>query len=245
MIKYKDLDRLIAEAKLYVDKEVHSGVQPWAKILADLKASGEKKDPETEAREVYANALGTITQVERKLSRLLKRVAPKDSKILIDIKKEDAFVDKVVNRGKAADKITDVLRSAVLVENQDELDKLIANIEKYATIYEHEVKNEHEDKEYGYHGSHHFLITIDDVLIEVQAMTKRLWAYKLPAHDIYNKWRSVDEFDSAIAKKEKQQSKILFKKGNKSVIELEAGERLSKYKQKRQGKFAHKTKFTN
>lgn len=256
MIKFKDLNKTIQETaekmmgndlnelKLYVDNTVHSGVQPWGKILADLEQQ-KTKDPETEAREMYASALGIVTTVEKKLSRLLKKVAPKDSKILIDIKKEDAFVDKIINRGKKGEKITDVLRSAVLVETQDDLDKLVRNVEKAATIYEHEVKREGEDKEFGYHGSHHFLVVIDDVLIEVQAMTKRLWAFKMPAHDIYAKWRSAKEFDDRIVNKEKQQSRILFKKGNKNVFELEAGERQARYKEARQGKFAQKIKFTN
>jgi ppGpp synthetase/RelA/SpoT-type nucleotidyltranferase len=251
-MKFKDLDNKIqktAENMVLQEKviekndKVHSGVQPWGEILAALK--GKEKSPEEVARETYRNAYQIVFETEKKLSRLLKRVAPKDSKILIDIKKEDAFVDKVVNRGKSPEKITDVIRSAILVETQDDLQKLISNLKKYADIYEYEEKIEKEDPEYGYHGSYHFLISIDNVLIEVQAMTKRLWAFKEPAHQIYSKWRSVKEFDNRIAKKDKQQSKILFKKGNKDVYALEAGERLSKYKDIVKGKYAQKIKFTN
>lgn len=248
-MKFNDLQKLIqkyapiSEGKLYIDTNVHSGVQPWDEILKQVAAK--EKTPEEQTREVYAKAFEIVQEVEKKLSRTLKRAAPKDSKILIDIKKEDAFVDKVINRGKNASKITDVLRSAVLVETEDDLDKFIENLEKYADIYEHEYKAKGEDTGYGYHGSHHFLISIDNVLIEIQAMTKRLWTFKEPAHQIYAKWRSVKEFDDRIAKKDKEISKDLFKRGNQDYMGLESGKRLAKYKDIRRGKYAQKYRFTN
>lgn len=246
----------LAEGKLYIDTEVHSGTQPWeimAQQMKDIIAKRERvsQDEADTVRGVYQAAFETAQEVEKKLSRLLKKVAPKDSKILIDIKKEAAFVDKVINRGKDAAKITDVLRSAVLVETDSDLDKFIKNLEKHADIYEHEYKAKGEDKGFGYHGSHHFLISIDNVLIEVQAMTKRLWTFKSPAHGIYEKWRSIKEFDDLIAKNDKkakkdvEKSKELFRKGNQNYYELEAGDRLSKYKDFKRGKYAQKFDFAN
>lgn len=251
MIKFNDLQSIIESATREINEKMlykdtaHSGLQPWSEIIAQMKANAEQKSPEEQARIVYATAFATVSETERKFSRLLKKISPKDSKILVDIKKEDAFVDKVVNRGKSAEKITDVLRGAVLVETEKDMDKLIANLQKHADIFEHEIKTKREDPEYGYHGSHHFLIVIDDVLIELQAMTKRLWTFKEPAHEIYSKWRSVKEFDDRIAKKEKEYSKNLFIKGNLSPYDLEQGERLAKRKDIRRGKFSQKYKFTN
>lgn len=261
-MKFKDLRNLIqtyqpilSEGKLYIDTEVHSGVQPWDVMVQQVqdilnKKSQITKDEAESIRDIYYKAHEVVQGVEKKLSRILKRAAPKDSKILIDIKQESAFIDKVINRGKSASKITDVLRSAVLVETDDDLDKFIKNLEKYADIYEHEYKAKGEDKNFGYHGSHHFLISIENVLIEVQAMTKRLWTFKNPSHDIYQKWRSVEDFDARIAKKEREitkdmeRSRNYFKQGNQSTMDIEKGERLSKYKDIRRGKFAQKIRFT-
>jgi ppGpp synthetase/RelA/SpoT-type nucleotidyltranferase len=159
-------------------------------------------------------------EVKSKFLSLLRKSSQfKSVKILVDIKGLESFVDKAINRyplqGKGASDITDVLRSAILVSNQDEVEKTVKNIKKYFTVAKHKEKIEGNDPTYGYYGSHHFYVKIGKLFSEIQVMTKKLWSYKDEAHKIYNKYRSIKDADDRVKKLDIELSKQLFKTANK------------------------------
>lgn len=62
-----------------------------------------------------------------------------------------------------------------------------------------------------YFGAYHFDIEINDITIELQVMTERLWKYKFVAHDVYDKVRDGLKVTDDVL----QYSRDLFKLGNK------------------------------
>jgi hypothetical protein len=183
---------------------VSSKIQPWGKAK-------DKSDEDVER--LYNVARGYAEKAKGDLNRLLKRSATANAKILIDIKSLDSFADKIVNRGHDAEKIVDVLRSAVLVASPEEVDKVTKAIEKKSAVYKIDKKSKGGDETYGYYGSVHMQLKVKGIIVEVQVMTKKLWAMKNWGHEIYNKWRSKDR-DTPEFEKDKRLSKIIFSKGN-------------------------------
>ena len=150
-----------------------------------------KADPESEYLGVfYEKVLEYVNKVKDKFTHGLKAAArkTKQPKILVDVKSLKSFIDKTVMRGKAVDKIK---------------------------VIEHEIKERDESGDYGYYGSHHFLVDLDGVIAEIQVMTKKLWAYKEAAHQIYNKYRSAQDADKDLEKMDKAISRKLFDLGNR------------------------------
>lgn len=182
------------------------GPQPWMAPSRSPEDVGNLYD------QVRQKAAGAATKFLRMMKVATRRLA--DPKILVDIKSKESFVDKVVNRGKAAEKITDLLRAAILLNDEKEVNDAVAQVKKDFIVAEYEKKAKGGDQEYGYYGSHHFLVDIDGMLCEIQVMTKKLWAYKKQAHKIYGKYRSGNDANSAAAQLDKQLSKRLFDKGN-------------------------------
>jgi ppGpp synthetase/RelA/SpoT-type nucleotidyltranferase len=155
------------------------------------------------------------------LERLIKSVAKHDATFVItphSIKPFKSLLEKIYDRGKKAENITDVIRCAILCREQDDVEEVVRLINRNHHVYEHEIKEKGGDKTYGYYGSHHFLIKLKHggFLAEIQVMTNRLWAFKTPAHQIYEKYRAgqIDaEFEKA-----KRESKMIFQKGNLPVF---------------------------
>ena len=188
--------------------------QIWGNVTAE--DDEEKID---QAKKIYTHAKELASSVKRKFFNLLRRVSQfKNSKVLVDIKPLESFVDKAINRypkkGKGASNITDVLRSAVLVNTKEEVEKTVQNIKKRFQVARHKEKTAESDPKYGYFGSHHFYVKVGKILAEIQVMTKKLWAYKDQAHKIYNKYRSVDVADKNVEKMDTNLSKQLFKLAN-------------------------------
>lgn len=172
-----------------------------------------KKD----AGKLYYKAIRFIIKAEKEYTKKINAVTRKihNAKGLVDIKKFDSFFDKVINRGKKASEITDLLRGAILVKDDNDLEKAVKLVKKEFTVTEYEYKSKGEDKEYGYFGSHHFLVLVSGVNAEIQVMTRRLWSYKHQAHQIYTKYRSGSDVDDAIKQADTKLSKMIFAKGNK------------------------------
>ena len=171
-----------------------------------------------EVEKIYKQAQKMADQGSKELSRGLKRMTQKHHKILIDVKSMDSFLDKVIARGKSANKITDVLRSAVLTKTPQEAEDVAKKMKKVFRVNRFEFKRMGQDKQFGYFGSYHLLVELSNGLItEIQIMPKRLWTFKAVAHDIYNKWRSVKDFTKETRKemeKDMRASKAIFAKGN-------------------------------
>lgn len=188
--------------------------QIWGNITAD-----NEEEKVSQAKQIYNKAKEFAMNVKKKFLSLLKRSSQfPHSKVLVDIKGIGAFIDKAINRypkqGKGAADITDVLRSAVLVNTQDEVDSAVKNIKKLFTIAKHKEKKVEGDPKYGYFGSHHFYVKIENILAEIQVMTKKLWTYKEEAHKIYNKYRSIKDADKRIETMDTKLSKRLFQIAN-------------------------------
>jgi len=174
------------------------------------------KDKEAEVEAIWHKAQAMALAARKAFNRGLRKASQqaRNPKILIGIKSLDAFKDKVLNRGKSASAITDVLRSAILTSTEDGATATVKRIKKEMTVVEYEYKEAGGDKEFGYFGSHHFLVKIGDIIAEIQVMTKRLWSFKEEAHKIYNKYRSIGQTDKALEVIDKKLSKRLFKAGN-------------------------------
>jgi len=179
--------------------------QPW---------DGQRKD----LIRLYKSQQSLLFAVRDKLFKGLKTTTRKvrHPKILVGIKSLESFLDKVVFRKYSPNKITDVVRSAVLVNTENDINVVKKAIIRKFKVIEYEIKEDGEDKEFGYYGSHHFLVEIDSVLVEIQVMTRRLWAYKEEAHKIYDKYRSSDKIvDRSVEVADKKLSKRIFNAGNR------------------------------
>lgn len=182
--------------------------QPWA------KSSGKTR---SDVAAMYTKHLKTIEAAKndfaKKMKSSVKGVA--NPKILVDIKSLTSMVDKIVNRGKKPGAITDWLRGAILVKTEEDVVTVSKNIFKaFDRVEEYEEKNRGADKNYGYYGSKHFLVTVKGITSEVQVMTNKLWAYKGKAHKIYDKYRSAKDTDSIELAKAQRMSKQAFDRGN-------------------------------
>lgn len=178
-----------------------------------------------EVRSAYQVIIDMVDVVKDELGRGLKRAASKEDKVVIDVKKLDSFKDKVLNRGKDVNSISDVLRSSVVVNDKSMLDKVASKLSKIFKVKDHEFKEFKQTGDFGYFGSHHFLVELSNgIIAEIQVLTKRLWNYKKEAGKIYTKWRSaiptidewgddmIDEFNKDMAR-----SRRLFKRGNTNI----------------------------
>jgi len=198
--------------------------QPWGGLPNDLKGKlkSSAEDVRNKAIEVvkaiYNRAIEFVKACYKAFNRILQ-LEGAGGKILISIKSLDSFLSKTVSRGKPAEEIHDVLRGAILMGTNEEVEKVVASMRKRYRILEYDYKTPGSDKEYGYFGSHHFKMLVNgtegkSMICEVQVMTRKLWAYKKVAHDIYAKWRDAKEIDSDLKQKDMILSRQLFKLGN-------------------------------
>lgn len=132
---------------------------------------------------------------------------------LYNTKPVTSIISKVVARGKKFTQLGDLIRGAILFDTQEELDAFVKDFQRKerGIIKDYEAKEKGGDKTYGYYGSHHFDLLIDGFVIELQAMTKKLWQFKDTAHDIYNKTRET----GVITKADMELSKKIFNLGNR------------------------------
>jgi ppGpp synthetase/RelA/SpoT-type nucleotidyltranferase len=206
---------VIIDSPLTERKQMHTNpFQNWGNIDGNSKEEKLKN-----AEKLYKNALDVAKKAEQAFARTMKKnTKMSDSKVLVDIKSADSFVDKIVNRGKNAKKIHDLLRGAIICKTKEDVEYTVEKLKRNAVIHELEYKEYGQDKEYGYYGSYHFKIFIEGIIAEIQVMTRKLWSYKFEAHNIYDKYRSLDkeskEFDQELKKLDLQLSRELFQRGN-------------------------------
>jgi hypothetical protein len=231
-----ELDEVLGFETFSLLNEKSNVAQIMKQAWGDVKKTSDEEEYKRAVTKAYETAFKLAKESEREFSRGLRKVTQgaRNVKILVDIKKLDSFLDKVIARNKNAGDINDVLRSAILVETDDDVDEVVKKIRKDFTVAEFEFKGKKEvvtrtydekgkeqlkkkggDETYGYHGSYHFLVKINGMLAEIQVMTKRLWAFKNQAHKIYDQLRSAGKsVDDAIKMAKQKMSKELFSKGN-------------------------------
>lgn len=195
--------------------------QPWEKDFN--KKEFDKLDVDTKKlklKQLYEKMLEYVKAAQIKFSRGLKTVTRKigHAKLLADIKKFGSVVDKVIARDKSPNKMTDILRAAILVPTWEDVQKVVKAMPHVFDIVEYEIKDKGQDAQYGYYGSHHYLVNVGGVKAEIQLMTKKMWSYKEQAHKIYTKYRSLKDVDDKLKKLDLELSKKIFKLGNKGNI---------------------------
>lgn len=174
-------------------------------------------DFQARLKQEYDAIYNKLEEAKNEMLKILKSVGKHDATFLVNkhsIKSLDALADKIYNRGKRAEKITDVIRCAILARTEDDVKEIVRLINRNHHVYEYEFKEMGGDKKFGYYGSHHFLVKLstNEFLAEIQVMTNRLWAFKEVGHQIYSKYRSgeiKDDFE-----KVQKDSKAIFAKGN-------------------------------
>jgi ppGpp synthetase/RelA/SpoT-type nucleotidyltranferase len=182
--------------------------QPWGDVDAEEEYLGVWYD------NIRKDVLNVKDNFLHKLKTASRRV--KMPKVVVDVKSAKSFIDKVVNRGKKPNQITDVLRSAILVETENDIYKVVKGLKKEFKVLEYEIKQKDDDPEFGYYGSHHLLVDVNGMASEIQVMTKKLWNYKEEQHKIYNKLRSLSDVDKEYEKFLKNTSKRGFIAGNRA-----------------------------
>ena len=156
-----------------------------------------------------------LKKYESGLKTALKGV--QNAKIMVDIKKLRAFVNKTVDRGKDPSKMNDWLRGSILVNDEKDIGIVSKNIFKaFKSVSEFDPKERGDDKQFGYYGSVHFSVDVDGVNTEIQLMTKKLYSAKKVAGGQYDDFRSAS--DAIKGSKETQKllrhGKRAFDKGN-------------------------------
>lgn len=205
-----------------------NGIQPWqnAKMSLPKNANADDQELIKQIEDMFnKEILPFIQKAGADFKRGMQRAgSTKQAKVLFDIKTPKSILSKMV-RGKNITEMHDILRGAILAKDEEDVKQIDKNLKKVFKIYEREVKEFKGDKNYGYHGSYHYLVEVGDgVLAEIQLMTKGLWNLKHEAHHIYTMTREKLKKDpnfatSAEFKKLQTQSKQLFLRanGNKGV----------------------------
>lgn len=229
---HKIIELMYHDDMLEVDKfiglesvisELSATAEMIPQFWGDIPSSA--SDKEKEAIKIYNAAASVANSLKHKFLKWLRMASQKarNVKILVDVKSMDAFIDKVVKRGRPASDVTDVLRSAILTETNDGAEAVVKNIKKKFKVAKYVKKEAGTDPKFGYHGSHHFKVLVEQmerdrkmppIFAEIQVMTKRLWNYKEEAHLIYQKYRSVKDADKRMQKMDQELSKHIFKKAN-------------------------------
>ena len=103
-----------------------------------------------------------LKKYESGLKTALKGV--QNAKIMVDVKKLRAFVNKTVDRGKDPSKMNDWLRGSILVNDEKDIGVVSKNIFKaFKSVSEFDPKERGGDKQFGYYGSVHFSVDVDGV----------------------------------------------------------------------------------
>ena len=238
LFEHDDGDIIDSILGLTVQLQEKSQTSPLTPQAWDsLNCSQNDDKCEAKAKEIYDKAFAMAKAAEKTFERMLKRAASgsRNAKVLVDIKQFNSFVTKVMTRGKPANQITDVLRAAILVNTDQDMEGVVKKIRKDFNVIEFEHKGKKEvqtrtydekgreqieikpgDSTYGYHGSYHFLVKVDGIISEIQVMTRKLWSYKDAAHKVYDELRAAgDEVDEITKKVKLQMSKHIFAAGNK------------------------------
>jgi ppGpp synthetase/RelA/SpoT-type nucleotidyltranferase len=167
--------------------------------------------PKKQKFKTYDKAKDMAEDREQKFLCGMEESAP-GHKVVVDIKSKTSFKNKTVKREKAPEKVFDVLRGAILVDNKNQIDAVIANLKKNFLVK----KVDHKDKPdlakdpLGYYGAVHVDVVVNDMICEIQVMTKKLWKAKNEVHDMYQKYRGDKNPPEDVVEK----LKMAYRKGN-------------------------------
>lgn len=146
----------------------------------------------------YETAQSLAQAHEPELKRLLAQASGNNDKVITDIKSQESF-DSKVGRGKAPERINDVLRASIYAHNQENMDRVLSRLRKRGRINKEEDRRVPDpDDPTGYHGTVHYLVEVGHrhpdlppIMAEIIVMTKRAKAAKKEAHKLYDKHRDT------------------------------------------------------
>jgi len=183
--------------------------------LKSLKGS---KDP-SKLEKAYNDMIPFFKKIEGLLKKAIKGSVPKrklgNIRVYTNIKPLESFKDKVLNRGKNPAEIGDLVRGAVLFDDQSDAEEFVKRLTRRegSKVVEVDRKTKAgKDPVYGYYGGIHIDMQFDGLTTELQVMTKRLWKFKAVAHKIYTATRSNKGGPDVSTQ---MQSQNVFKHGNK------------------------------
>lgn len=192
-----DNDLILTEASISPALRDNVMIRRASKIM------GKMDDDEAEqlidaiyGEEIYPIAEKRLKMLDRLLTQLLKaakyRKLRNKPKISTQIKKVESLKDKAVKRKKPLLNIGDIVRGAILFDDIDVMGDFVSDFQRKhgRIIDDYEFKVKGADPTFGYYGTHHFDLILDGMIVELQVSTKKLWAYKKAAHDIYTNLRS-------------------------------------------------------
>lgn len=169
---------------------------------------------------------------EPEFRRLLKQASGGSDRVETDIKSQKSF-DSKITRGKAPERINDVLRGSIYAHNQEDMQKALKRLRKRARINREEDRTIPDPNDpTGYHGTVHFLVEVGHkhpelppIMAEIIVMTKRAKAAKKEAHKLYNKHRETIAKDPGAADnpevaKDMRISKAIFNYANRAQKKL-------------------------
>lgn len=181
------------------------------KFEKTLKTGDQKKSKLVDMlSNIYSKYEPTLSSVKNEFESKVKKEIRKfrDIKFLTDIKSIKSIIDKAILRKKGLLSINDLVRGALLMQTKSDADEFVKNFirKNKNVVVGYEEKKRGQDNTYGYYGSHHLDLNLNGIIVELQVMTKKLWAYKEEAHKIYTANRSkiaqsVDKFDMFTSKK--------------------------------------------
>ncbi len=214
---------------LALDKEVRA--------FDALKKGMDADEATKRIQAIYDRYVDEIAKTQAEFYGIINKLIPanvrKTTKFLYNSKPVESIVSKVFTRGKQFSKLGDLVRGALLFQDQADLDNFVKDFERKngSLIKAVERKEKGGDKTYGYYGSIHYDLEINGFIVELQVMTTKLWNYKHSAHEIYtaNREKAVPrKADLALSKK-------IFALGNKprrlrehADFDLDYAESLSK-----------------
>lgn len=158
----------------------------------------------------YGQAVTILLTKKEKFTHLLQSVLPRDADLLINMKSHESFLSKLTR--KPIGEIHDVLRAAILTNSNQEVFDITDRLKEISNVIECDYKDEPDGKT-GYYGACHLKIQIDNVICEVQIMTKVLWSMKEILHNRYEMVRVGKPLDKSV----KQFSRFMYDTANKSV----------------------------
>lgn len=143
--------------------------------------------------ELYHALMPTFIRVKAKFEKLVSASIPKkgidhnDVKFVAQIKTLESLTDKILNRHKKLEEIGDIVRGALLFKDREAVDEFVKDFRRKnaSMVVKYEEKDRGSDTALGYYGSHHLDLLVDDLVVELQVTTKKLWNFKKQAHKLY------------------------------------------------------------
>jgi hypothetical protein len=218
------IDNLPPENKLTKDKMKAIGIDA-DRVITPKKYFGGKKDdgeldlvfhrvkdilsptPVKQTFKSYVKARDMAEDRKKDFKNILEKIASKvsGSKIYTDIKNKKSFSDKLINKNKEPDQINDVLRGAIIVDNKNDIEKVVDEIKFNFVVKKIDKKTKPEF--FGYYGATHIDVVLNGMICEIQIMTKKLWKAKLNIDEIYHNYRYKKEIPLSLLKKSRKSFK--------------------------------------